>query len=313
MKSGFVRTIARLCIGLLMLAGMAGAASAVEPLVDVKWAIANVGKPGIVFVDFQSSKDYSDGHIPGAVNTNYGKDGWRAERKVDKVPDMLPADLGPLAQMIGTKLGIDNDTHVVLVPQGNTALDVGQATRVYWTFKVLGHDKVSILNGGIASYSEDEKAPMDKGIVKAVPKTFKANVRKEMLVSMDDVKKARAAGNILLVDNRPEDQFVGIAKHPKAAVSGTIAGAKNLPNQWLTKDGGGEFRSKAQIEKLYAYAGVPARGEQINFCNTGHWASVGWFASSEIMGNKQSKVYDGSMVEYTMLKGEGIEAKVKLD
>jgi len=31
------------------------------------------------------------------------------------------------------------------VPQGNTALDVGQATRVYWTFKVLGHDKVSIL------------------------------------------------------------------------------------------------------------------------------------------------------------------------
>ncbi len=310
MKSGFVRWIARFAIGLLMLAGAAWAA---EPLVDVKWAIANVGKPGIVFVDFQSSKDYSDGHIPGAVNTNYGKDGWRAERKEDKVPDMLPADVGPLAAMIGTKLGIDNDTHVVLVPQGNTALDVGQATRVYWTFKVLGHDKVSILNGGIASYSEDEKAPMEKGIVKAVPKTFKANVRKEMLVTMDDVKKARAAGNVLLVDNRPEDQYVGIAKHPKAPISGTIAGAKNLPNQWTTVNGGGEFRSKAQLEKLYAYAGVPTTGAQINFCNTGHWASVGWFVSSELMGNKQARMYDGSMVEYTMLKGEGVEAKVKLN
>ncbi len=153
---------------------------------------------------------------------------------------------------------------------------------------------------------------MKQGLEKAVPKTFKVNLRKEMLATMDDVKKARAAGT-LLVDNRPEDQFVGIAKHPKAPVSGTIAGSKNLPNQWLTKNGGGEFRSKAQLEKLYAYAGVPTTGEQVNFCNTGHWASVGWFASSEILGNKQAKVYDGSMVEYTMLKGEGVEAKVKLD
>ena len=308
MKTWFIRLAASLAATL----GLAGAAFAVEPLVDAAWAIANVGKPGVVFVDFQSSKDYADGHIPGAINTNYGKDGWRAERKGDKVPDMLPADLGPLAQMIGTKLGIDNDTHVVLVPQGNTALDVGQATRVYWTFKVLGHDKVSILDGGIAKYSENEKAPMKQGLEKAAPKTFKVNLRKEMLVTMDDVKKARAAGT-LLVDNRPEDQFVGIAKHPKSPVSGTIAGSKNLPNQWLTKNGGGEFRSKAQLEKLYAYAGVPTTGEQVNFCNTGHWASVGWFASSEILGNKQAKVYDGSMVEYTMLKGEGVEAKVKLD
>jgi thiosulfate/3-mercaptopyruvate sulfurtransferase len=201
---------------------------------------------------------------------------------------------------------------VVLVPQGNTALDVGQATRVYWTFKVLGHDKVSILDGGIATYSENEKAPMKQGLEKATPKTFKPNVRKEMIVTMDDVKKARAAGT-LLVDNRPEDQYVGIARHPKAPVSGTIAGAKNLPNQWLTKNGGGQFRSKAQLEKLYAYAGVPTAGEQVNFCNTGHWASVGWFVSSEILGNKQAKVYDGSMVEYTIRKGEGVEAKVKLD
>jgi thiosulfate/3-mercaptopyruvate sulfurtransferase len=312
MKSGFIRWITQLALGLLMLAGAAWAA---EPLVDVKWAVANIGKPGIVFVDLQSGKDYMDAHIPGAVNSNYGKDGWRAERKADKVPDMLPEDLGPLATMIGTKLGIDNNTHVVLVPQGNNALDVGQATRIYWTFKVLGHDNVSILNGGIAKYTEDEKnpPPLAKGIEKAVPKTFKANVRKEMLITMDDVKKARTAGNILLVDNRPEDQYVGIAKHPKAPISGTISGAKNVPNQWTTVNGGGEFRSKAQLEKLYAYAGVPTSGEQINFCNTGHWASVGWFVSSELLGNKQAKMYDGSMVEYTMLKGEGVEAKVKLN
>jgi len=312
MRTAFTRPAAYLGILLVLLLGFARAALAVEPLVDPAWVVANIGKPGIVFVDFQSSKDYSEAHIPGAVNANYAKDGWRVERKADKVPDMLPDDVGPLAAMIGTKLGIDNDTHVVLVPQGYNALDVGQATRVYWTFKVLGHDKVSILNGGMSTYTDNDKNPLKTGIEKAAPKTFKANVRKDMIVTMDDVKKARAAG-VVLVDNRPEDQYVGIARHPKAPVSGTIAGAKNLPNQWTTVNGGGKFRSKAQLEKLYQYAGVPTTGEQISFCNTGHWASIGWFASSELLGNKQTKLYDGSMVEYTMLKGEGVEAKVKLD
>lgn len=312
MRTSFFRPAARVGIGLLFLFFLARAALAADPLVDPAWAVAHVGKPGIVFVDFQPAKDYAQAHIPGAVNTNYAKDGWRAERKADKVPDMLPEDVGPLATMIGTKLGIDNATHVVLVPQGNTALDVGQATRVYWTFKVLGHDNVSILNGGMSTYTDNEKNPLEQGLVKATPKTFKASVRKEMIVTMDDVRKARAAGNVLLVDNRPEDQFVGIAKHPKATMYGTIAGAKNLPNQWTTVNGGGEFRGKAQLEALYKYAGVPESGEQINFCNTGHWASIGWFVSSELLGNKQAKLYDGSMVEYTMLKGEGVEARVKL-
>ncbi len=313
MKYWFERRASLLAIGLLLFLGAVRAALAVEPLVDDKWVVANLGKPGIVFVDLQPSKDYLDAHIPGAVNSNYGKDGWRVERKADKVPDMLPEDVGALAAMIGTKLGIDNDTHVVLVPQGNNALDVGQATRVYWTLKVLGHDKVSILNGGMSKYTDNDKNPLQQGIVKAAPKTFKANLRKEMIVTMDDVEKARAAGNVVLVDNRPEDQFVGIAKHPKSPVSGTIAGAKNLPNQWTTVNGGGEFRSKAQLEKLYGYAAVPTKGEQINFCNTGHWASIGWFVSSEILGNKQAKLYDGSMVEYTMLKGKGIETRVNLN
>ncbi len=311
MKS-WKRLAAGLGIGLALVLGLARTAFGAEPLVDDKWVVANLGKPGIVFVDLQSSKDYLEAHVPGAVNSNYGKDGWRAERKADKVPDMLPQDLGPLAAMIGTKLGIDNATHVVLIPQGNNALDVGQATRIYWTFKVLGHDNVSILNGGMNAYTDNEKNPVQPGLVKATPKTFKANPRLELVASMEDVKKAGGQG-VLLVDNRPEDQFVGIAKHPKATAYGTLAGAKNLPNQWTTVNGGGKFRSKAQLEALYKYAGVPETGEQINFCNTGHWASVGWFVSSEILGNKHARVYDGSMVEYTMLKGPNVEAKVKLD
>jgi len=132
-----------------------------------------------------------------------------------------------------------------------------------------------------------------------------------MIVTMDDVKKAKAAG-VLLVDNRPEDQYAGINRHPKATESGTIEGAKNLPNTWVTVNGGGEFRDRSQLDQLYKVANVPTSGDQISFCNTGHWASVGWFVSSEIMGNKKAKMYDGSMTEWTMLKGGSVEQKVKL-
>ena len=294
----------------LLLLATARSALAAGPLVSVDWVKANLDKPGIVYVDFRPPTDYLRGHIPGAVSSNYGKDGWREER-ADKVPDMLPAKLEPLAAMIG-KLGIDNTTHVVLVPPGTSSTDMGIGTRVYWTLKVLGHDNVSILDGGMVAWEKDKKNPLQAGAAKAAEgKTFKANLRAAMIVTMDDVRKAQAAG-VLLVDNRPEDQYVGINRHPRAAESGTLAGAKNLPNGWTTVNGGGEFRKPAQLEQLMKVAGVPTKGDQINFCNTGHWASVGWFVASELMGNKQARMYDGSMVEWTMLKGGSMEQKVKL-
>jgi thiosulfate/3-mercaptopyruvate sulfurtransferase len=73
------------------------------------------------------------------------------------------------------------------------------------------------------------------------------------------------------------------------------------------------FRSKAQLEKLYKIASVPTSGEQINFCNTGHLASIGWFVSSELVGNKKAKLYDGSMVEWTMTKAGAVDQKINLD
>ena len=76
---------------------------AAEPLVDAAWAKANAGKPGVVFIDFQPATDFMRGHIPGAVNSNFAKDGWRAERASDKVPDML-GEPNKLAELIG-KLG----------------------------------------------------------------------------------------------------------------------------------------------------------------------------------------------------------------
>ncbi len=313
--------LALLATGMLMAFVLAVPASA-QPLVNVDWVKAHIGKPGVVFLDVRgklagkSKADYLRGHIPGAVYTNYLKDGWRVKDK-NGIAGMLPP-VAKLEKLIGS-LGIDNDTHVVIVPQGAKALDMGTATRIYWTFKVLGHDKVSILDGGMVAYTKakDKKTkkplnPLERGDVKPVAKTFKGKLRKEMLVTKADMVKALEA-KLPLVDNRPHNQFLGINRHKLAKRAGTIPGAANLPENWLTQNGGGMFRPKSQLAKLYAAAGVPMNGDQINFCNTGHWASLGWFVSHELLGNKNAKMYDGSMLEWTADKSLPVDQKVKLN
>ncbi|MEO1765926.1 sulfurtransferase [Thiobacter aerophilum] len=286
-------------------------ALAATPLVDVAWVKANIGKPGIVFLDLQPPADYLRGHIPGAVNTSFEKDGWREERARDKVPDMLPENLDKLAALIG-RLGIDNKTHVVLVPPGQSHLDMGWATRIYWTFKVLGHDEVSILDGGMKAYTADKKNPLQAGPITPEPKTFVVHFRPEYLATVDDVKHALASKKVVLVDLRPEDQYVGINRNPKATMNGTLPGAKNLPSPWLTDNAGGTFRNLEQLRELAKIAGVPTTGPQIEFCNTGHFAANGWFVMHELLGNKEAKLYDGSMVEWTLTKAGPVEQKVKL-
>ena len=285
-----------------------------QPLVDVEWIKANSCNDGVRVLDIRneldggSRTDYLREHIPCAVYTDYMKDGWRAKDK-NGVPGQL-APVDKLETLIGG-LGIGNDTHVVIAPAGKNALDMGSATRMYWTFKVLGHDQVSILNGGLAAYTKDEKNPLAKGNERPEPQTFTAKVRDEMIVDKDGVKAAIEQGTVL-VDNRPNDQFIGINRHPKSARNGTIPGAENLPENWLTENNGGSFRDVDSLKQLYALAEVPTQGAQINFCNTGHWASLGWFASHELLGNSDAKVYDGSMVEWSQDESAPMDRKIKL-
>jgi len=287
---------------------------AATPLVDVAWIKGNSCNSDVRVLDIRnpldggSRTDYLKGHIPCAVYTDYLKGGWRAG--VDKVPGQLPPT-DKIAKLIGD-LGIDNNTHVVIYHHGKSALDLGSATRVYWTFKVLGHDNVSILNGGYLAYVADAKNPIEKGNNKVKAKTFKASLRTDMMASASDVKAAIGDGHTQLVDLRPQHQYMGINRHGKSKRNGTIPGSKNLPESWMTVNGGGTLRGKDQLASLYELADVDPAGEQINFCNTGHWASLGWFVSSEVMGNPDAKLYDGSMVEWSGMPEMPMESDVNL-
>ncbi len=295
--------------------GVSLTALAAEPIVDAAWVKARSCDENVRVLDVRnrldggSKTDYLKGHIPCAVHTDYLKDGWRSA--VGGVPGQLSSP-DDLATIIGG-LGIDNDTHVVISHNGKNALDMGSATRIYWTFKVLGHDQVSILNGGYRGYASDSDNEIEKGNNKPEAKTFTVSLRPEMIATKEDVKMAIDDGATTLVDIRPTHQYLGVNRHPRSKRFGTIPTAKSFPESWATANGGGSFRSVEDLKQLYAAAGLETGGKQINFCNTGHWASLGWFVSHELIGNKEATLYDGSMVEWSADESLPMDRQVILE
>ncbi|PSJ62986.1 sulfurtransferase [Pseudaminobacter soli (ex Li et al. 2025)] len=267
-----------------------------QPLVDAAWLKAHLGDKSLVVIDIRDAdkegNPYDKGHVPGAVNAPYSTAGWRAE--VNGVPGMLPA-VDQISKTIGA-LGISNDSHVVIVPNGTDSSEFGGATRVYWTFKVLGHDAVSILDGGERGW-EAAGGELSTEAAKPAPASFTGELRKELLATTADVEQARAEGT-KLVDGRPAAQFKGEAKSPVVRIAGTIPGAVNLENSKLYDTNKASFASKEEVAKLSNAVGLGNDEKNIAFCNTGHWASVVWFGLSEIEGNKNTKMYDGSMAEW---------------
>src|SRR4029079_9413693 len=121
-----------------------------DPLVTPQWLNDHLADSVLVVLDIRPAIDgggaqaYAAGHIPKSVHSDYDKAGWRVTR--NNVPFMVPT-VPELEKLIGD-LGIDEETHVVVVPAGVNVLDFGSAARTYWTLKYVGVKNVSILDGG---------------------------------------------------------------------------------------------------------------------------------------------------------------------
>lgn len=276
-----------------------------QPLVTPGWVYNNPDKAQMVILDLQDVKTYKLYHIPGAVNSSY--DDWQGE-SAKKIPHQMPPT-SQLEKLIGS-LGIDNNTHVVLVTTGINAEEMACATRVYWTFKVLGHDLVSILDGGMTSHTQGTY-PVQNGINKAEPKVFQANIRADYTPDAQAVQAALEKG-ALAVDNRSPSEYMGIYSGNGKERSGCLPKAVNISYDWLTVNGSATFHSVDNLKKIYAANKVPLTGSQIYYCHTGHRASLGWFISHELLGNKQARLYDGSTSEWALDYSLPMEDKIKL-
>ena len=267
-----------------------------KPLVSVDWLSANQDKVDIIDVrskiGLQEGQGYASGHLPGAVEANYLTAGWRTAR--DGVVGLLP-ETSKLEALLGS-LGVENSDHVVLVSSGNNATDFGSAARVYWTLKQLGHDKVSILEGGQKAWEAAGK-PLSTTAISPVSVSYKATLVASLNVKLDEVKASYKSDGVQVLDGRPTKQFIGEAKHKKAARAGRIPQSVNLDNHKFFEEGTASLLDAAALARIASV--VSDDKPVISYCNTGHWASTNWFVLSELLGKKNVRVYDGSMVEWS--------------
>jgi thiosulfate/3-mercaptopyruvate sulfurtransferase len=242
-------------------------------------------------IDGGGAEAFAQAHIPGAVHSDYDKAGWRVTR--DGVPFRLPS-VAQLEKLIG-EIGIDEDNHVIVVPAGVHASDFAAAARVYWTLRVAGLAQVSILDGGFAAWTAQPANAVERGSHPPSPKIFTATIDRALVAATADVEQAERTGTPL-VDARPATFFLGRDKAPQVALYGHIAQAINVDHASFYDPATNRLRPPADLARIAAQ--VPA-GPSITYCNTGHWAATDWFVLSEILGRKDTRVYDGSMAAWT--------------
>ena len=246
-------------------------------------------------IDGGSKETFEVSHIPTAIYSNYLEDAWRTN--VDGIVGKLPP-LKDLEILIGN-LGIGNDNHVVVVPGGINSSDFGSAARVYWTFKVLGHEEVSILDGGYTAWVKKFPDQIELGIQDPNKVAFKSNFQSRYLATTEEVFKNLDNISVAFVDARTEEQHFGKKKHGKALAAGTIPGSLLLKQSDLIIDNTSYVKDLDSIIQLAQNLSIGPDKDNIVFCNTGHWASTTWFVLSEVLGLPNVKNYDGSMVEWT--------------
>ena len=279
------------------------AASAVEPLVDHRWLGQNLNNDEVLIVDLRPRNSFEYAHIKGSTHTDLEL--WRT--KSNGVEKMLPSKTH--IEMLMSKMGARPDHHIVLVGAGNSAGDLAGASRVYWTLEQIGHAKKSILDGGIIAYAQ-ARLPLERGANSVKPTDYKVFRMRNDQITGDEINKRRDALN--LIDVRSKAEHLGIYRGAPDERAGTISGAQSLPYDWFSKNGGGSFVDTANAQVLLDTLEIDPDKPKVVFCHTGHRAALAWFMLHEIMGMKDTILYDGSTREWAKRTDLPIEQKLPI-
>src|SRR6185312_1291137 len=110
---------------------------------------------------------------------------------------------------------------VVVTPAGVSYTDFGSAARVYWTLKISGVNKVSILNGGVAAWKK-AGLPLDSGTVKPSPTIFTVTMNETLLAQLNDVEKVEKSRRPKFIRAPPASFFPRKEKGATVAAYGHI-------------------------------------------------------------------------------------------
>jgi thiosulfate/3-mercaptopyruvate sulfurtransferase len=271
-----------------------------DVLVDADWVEAHLGDPGVVLAEVdEDTSAYDKGHIANAVKIDWKKDLQDPVRR-----DFV--DKHGFEELLSAR-GISNDDLVILYGGNNNWF----AAYAYWYFRLYGHDKVKLLDGGRKKWELDSR-----DLVTEVPQRPRTNYQAKdqdssLRAFRDEV--IAAIGQRNLVDVRSPDEFSGKLLAPahlpqeQAQRAGHIPTAKNVPWSKAANDDG-TFKSDEDLTKLYKDdAGLDFSKDTIAYCRIGERSAHTWFVLHELLGQPHVKNYDGSWTEYGSLVGVPIE------
>jgi thiosulfate/3-mercaptopyruvate sulfurtransferase len=267
-----------------------------DVLVDADWVEAHGEDPGVVLVEVdEDTSAYDTGHIQGAVKIDWKKD----------LQDPVRRDFVDRAgfEALLSERGISNDDTVILYGGNNNWF----AAYAYWYFKLYGHSRVKLLDGGRKKWELESREQVTE--VPERPKTTYHAQEQDSAIRAHRDEVLAAIGRANLVDVRSPDEFAGRLLAPahlpqeQAQRGGHIPGARNVPWSKAAADDG-TFRSDVALRALYAdEAGLDFSRDTIAYCRIGERSAHTWFVLHELLGLPNVKNYDGSWTEYGSLVG----------
>ncbi|KAM8929948.1 thiosulfate sulfurtransferase [Pelodytes ibericus] len=233
-------------------------------------------------------KEFEEQHIPGAVYFDIDE----CKDQASSFETMLPKE-SSFAKYVGN-LGINNNSHVVVYDADN--LGMYYAPRVWWMFRVFGHSKVSVLNGGLRNWLK-EGFPVTSEKTEVKPEIFHAVLNSSLVKNFEDIEKNLTNKQFQLVDSRSEGRYIGTEPEPGEGIDpGHIAHSLNLPFTKFLTDEGYE-KSPDEILQLFKDKGIDLSKPLTVTCRRGVTACQLALASF-ILGKEDTAIYDGSWFEW---------------
>ncbi|MGH7355713.1 MAG: 3-mercaptopyruvate sulfurtransferase [Candidatus Rokuibacteriota bacterium] len=266
-----------------------------DALVTTEWLARERGAPDLRVVDGSwhmpqlkrdARAEFVAAHVPHAVFFDIDA---IADRSTP-LPHMLPRPQA-FADAVGA-LGIgDGDRVIVYDSRG-----VVSAARVWWTFRVFGHDAVAVLDGGLPKWRAEGR-PLDSGVPSSAPRAFGARFRPALVRDLDALRANLKTQREQVLDARSPGRFHGTEPEPRAGLRpGHIPGSLNLPYDALYRSDG-TLLGTEELRRAFTASGLDPAKPVVTSCGSGVTASVLALALHRL-GRDDVAVYDGSWSEW---------------
>ncbi len=265
-------------------------------LVETDWLASRLDAPDLIVLDASlhlpttgrdAKAEYRAAHIPGAVFFDIED----ISDEKNPLPHMLPSTTKFASRV--KKMGIGDGMRVVVYDSEG----LYSAARAWWMFRVMGHDDVAVLNGGLKKWKTEGRSLEDGGPPRRSERHFTPRFHAELVRDAADVKMLIGDKNIQIVDARAAGRFEGRDADPRPGLrKGHIPTSRNVPFASLLNPDG-TLKPAAELSAIFAKAGVDTGKPVVTTCGSGVTAGVVALALA-LLGRPDTAVYDGSWVEW---------------